>query len=140
MTKVFVSWYDGHTNTPANEFINLLKQNGFQITHSPMSPHSSSQDERRQKWYDKGLPDAIHEAEMFIAVITPACDGSTWMQQEYHEAYSSFLKTGRPKLYFMRLDSPDQPVKYQEYYLQNSIRLSAIPKEAAQTLIKSVWD
>ena len=134
MSKVFISWYDGHDHILANEFFGLLKKNGFDVEHSPYSPHSGGYDERWNKWYEEGLPKAIKQAEMFIAVITPSCDGSTWMLQEYQEAYSSFLKTGRPTLYFIRFDPTDRQVKCPEYYLQNSIHLSSVPEEALHTL------
>ncbi len=137
MPKVFVSWYDGQNHGPANEFFGLLKRHGFEVEHSPHSPHSGIEDKRWNRWYQEGLPKAIQRAEVFIAVITPSCDGSTWMMIEYEEAYKNFLTTGKPVLYFIRFDSVESPVKYPEYYLSNSVRLSSIPEEAIQTLISS---
>ncbi len=137
MPKVFISWYDGHTHSVANEFFGLLKKHGFDLEHSPDSPQSGIYDGRWTNWYEDGLPKAIDRAEIFIAVITPACDGSTWMLQEFEEAYSSFVETGKPALYFIRFDSDDQQVKYPEEYLSSSIHLSSIPEEAVQTLINS---
>ena len=134
MSKVFISWYDGHKHNLANELFRLLKKHGFDVEHSPYSPHSGIHDERWNKWYEAGLPKAIKQAEIFIAVITPSCDASTWMLQEYQEAYSSFLKTGRPALYFLNFDPTDPHVKYPEYYLQNSVHLSSIPEEALHRL------
>lgn len=134
MSKVFISWYDGHDHVLANELFRLLKKNGFNVELSPYSPYSGVYDERWNKWYEEGLPKAIKQAEMFIAVITPSCDGSTWMLQEYQEACSSFLKTGGPALYFIRFDPTDRQVKYPEYYLQSSIHLSSVPEEALHTL------
>ena len=137
MSKVFISWYDGHNHILANELFGLLERNGFDVEHSPYSPNSEVYDERWNKWYEEGLPKAINRAEIFIAVITPSCDGSTWMLQEYQEAYSSFVKTGKPELYFIRFDSTDRQVKYPEYYLKDSVQLSSIPKEALHILQNS---
>ena len=134
MSKVFISWYDGHNHNLANQLFTLLKRNGFDVENSPYSPHSGVYDKRWNKWYEEGLPKAIKQSEIFIAVITPSCDASTWMMQEYQEAYSSFLKTGKPALYFIRFDPTDRQVKYPEYYLQNSVHLSSIPEEALHTL------
>jgi hypothetical protein len=138
MAKVFISWYDGQNHALANEFFGLLKEHGFEAKHSPHSPHSGMKDERWNNWYQEGLPRAIQRAEIFIAVITPPCDGSTWMMIEYEEAYKNFLITGKPALYFIRLDSAASPVKYPEHYLSNSVCLSSIPEEAVKTLIHSI--
>jgi len=135
MPKVIISWYDGQNHVSANEFCELLQKHGFELDHSPHSPQSGITDERWSNWYREGLPKAINLADIFIAVITPSCDGSTWMQQEYQEAYSSFLKTAKPSLYFIRFDSAEHQVKYQEYYLSSSVHLSSIPEEAIQTLL-----
>jgi hypothetical protein len=135
MPKAFISWYDGQNHDRANDFFRLLKEHGFEVEHSPSSPHSGIQDERWGNWYQEGLPKAIKRAELFIAVITPSCDGSTWMMSEYEEAYRSFLTTGKPSLYFIKFDAVHSPVQYPEYYLSNSICLSSIPEEAIQTLI-----
>lgn len=137
MPKVFVSWYDGQQHGLASEFFGLLKKRGFDLEHSPHSPHSGTFDERWKNWYEEGLSQAINRVEIFIAVITPACDGSTWMMQEFEEAYSSFVKTGKPALYFIRFDPVQRQVKYPEYYLCSSTRLSSIPEEAVQTLMNS---
>jgi len=137
MSKVFISWYDGHNHILANELFGLLKRNGFDVEHSPYSPHTGIYDERWNKWYEEGLPKAINEAEILIAVITPSCDGSTWMLQEYQEAYSSFVKTGKPELYFIRFDPIEQQVNDLEYYLQNSMHLPYIPEEALHILRSS---
>src|SRR5690348_11531170 len=104
MSKVFISWYDGQNHDLANEFFGLLKEHGFDVEHSPYSPHSGLYDERWKKWYDEGLPKAINQANIFIAVITPSCDSSTWMMIEFQEAYLKKLKTGRPQLYYIRFD------------------------------------
>jgi hypothetical protein len=80
------------------------------------------------------LSKAIKQSEIFIALITPSCDASTWMLQEYQEAYSSFVKTGKPALYFIRFDPTERQVKYPASYLQNSIHLSSVPEEALHTL------
>ena len=137
MSKVFISWYDGQNHNLANQFFELLEKHGFEVECSPRSPDSGFYDEKWKKWYQKGLPKAISRAEIFIAVITPACDGSSWMLQEYQEAYSSFLKKAKPKLYFIRYDSVERPVKYPDYYLQNSIQLPSIPEEAIHMLLSS---
>lgn len=135
MPKVFVSWYDGQNHGSANEFLALLKKHGFEVEHSPRSPDSGIHDNRWNNWYQEGLPTAIHQADIFIAVITPASDGSTWMLQEYQEAYSRFTKTAKPLLYFIRFDSAEHQVKYQEYYLSGSVHLPSIPEEAIQMLL-----
>jgi hypothetical protein len=135
MPKVFVSWYDGQNHSLANEFFSLLKKHGFDVEHSPHSPHSGIDDKRWNNWYEEGLPNAINRAEIFVAVITPSCDGSTWMTIEYDVAYKNFLKTAKPALYFIRFDSDERQVKYQEYYLSSSVHLSSIPEEAIQTLL-----
>jgi len=62
-----------------------LKKNSFDVEHSPYSHHSGIYDERWNQWYEEGLPKAIKQAEMFIAVITPPCDGSIWKLQEYQD-------------------------------------------------------
>jgi hypothetical protein len=137
MSKAFISWYDGQSHSLANDFVGLLKNQGFALEHSPCSPHSGTYDERWKNWYADGLPKAIDRAEIFIAVITPACADSTWMLQEFEVAYSKFLETRKPVLYFIRFDSIEQPVKYPEHYLASSIRLSSNLEEAVQTLINS---
>ena len=137
MPKVFISWYDGQKYSAANEFFGLLKRRGFDVEHSPSSPHSGINDERWASWYKDGLPRAIDRAEIFVAVITPACDGSTWMLQEFETAYSQFVKTGKPALYFMRSASAEHKVKYPNYYLSNSIHLPSVPIEAVEFLIAS---
>ena len=85
MSKVFISWYDGHNHILANQLFTLLKKNSFDVEHSAYSHHSGTYDERWNKWYEEGLPKAIKQAEMFIAVITPSCDGSICMLQEYQD-------------------------------------------------------
>ena len=135
MSKVFVSWYDGQSHDLANEFFGLLKKHDFDVEHSPYSPHSGFHDERWEKWYDEGLPKAINQADIFIAVITSSCDGSTWMMIEFQEAYFKKLKTGSPQLYYIRFDPIERQVKYPEEYLNNSIHLSSIPKEAISKLL-----
>jgi hypothetical protein len=135
MPKIFVSWYDGQNHSVANEFFRLLQTHGFEVEHSPHSPESGWDDKRWSSWYRKGLPEAIQQADIFVAVITSSCDGSSWMQQEYQQAYSNFLKTAKPLLSFIRLDSPEHPVKYQEYYLSSSVHLSSVPEEAVQMLL-----
>ena len=137
MPNVFISWYDGQDHNTANELFTLLKHHGFDVEHSPPSPHSDAYDKRWENWYKAGLPNVIDWAEIFIAVITPACDASTWMMQEYETAYSRFMKTGEPILYFIRFDSAEHLVKYPQEYLSSSIRLSSNSEEAVQTLIKS---
>ena len=137
MPKVFVSWYDGQSHSSANQFSELLRKHGFEVDHSPASPHSGIYDARWANWYAAGLPEAIEQAEIFIAVITPACDGSTWMLQEFETAYSQFMKTGKPVLYFIRFDSREHVVKYPQVYLSSSIGLPSISEEAVQTLIQS---
>jgi hypothetical protein len=137
MTKIFISWYDGQNHKLANEFLSLLKEHDFDIEHSPHSPHSGYHDERWGKWYEEGLPQAIHRADSFIAVITPSCDASSWMMMEYDEAYKSFLESGKPKLYFIRFDTTERRVKYPEYYLQSSIQLSSVPADAVHTLAQT---
>jgi len=135
MPKVFVSWYDGQSHSSANEFFALLKKHSFDLDHSPSSPQSGNYDERWANWYEAGLLKTIEQAEIFIAVITPACDGSTCMLQEFGAAYSKVMKTGKPVLYFIRFDSAEHLVKYPEEYLSSSISLSSTPEEAVQTLI-----
>jgi hypothetical protein len=137
MSKVFISWYDGQNHKLANQLFGLLKKHGLEVECSPRSPHSGFYDEKWKKWYQEGLPKAITQAEIFIAVITPACDGSTWMLQEFQEAYASFLQNAKPKLYFIRFDSLEHQVKYPDYYLQNSIQLSSVPEQAVHTLLSS---
>ena len=137
MSNVFISWYDGQNHLAANEFFRLLKIHGFGLEHSPYSPQSGIYDKRWVNWYSDGLPKAMDRAEIFIAVITPACDGSTWMIQEFEEAYLRFLKMGKPALYFIRFDPAEQQVKYPAEYLLSSIRLSSIPQEAVRTLMDS---
>jgi hypothetical protein len=130
-----MSWYDGQNHDLANEFFGLLKKHGFDVELSPYSPHSGFYDKRWGKWYDEGLPKAINQADIFIAVITLSCDSSTWMMQEYQEAYLNSVKNGKLKLYYIRFDPIEQQVKYPEEYLHNSIRLSSIPKEAISELL-----
>jgi hypothetical protein len=137
MSKVFISWYDGQNHSAANEFFGLLKRHGFDVHHSPYSPHSDIHDERWPNWHKDGLPKAIARAEIFIAVITPACDGSTWMLEEFETAYSSFLKNGKPALYFIRFDSVERPVHYPEHYLSKAVRLSSSSLDAVQMLLSS---
>lgn len=134
MPKVFVSWYDGHNHVLASDFFRLLEEHSFEAECSPFSPESGFYDSRWADWYKEGLPKAISRADVFVAVITPSCDGSTWMLQEFEEAYSNFMKTGKPKLYFIRFDSIEK-VKYPEHYLQNSVLLSSTPNEAVRTLL-----
>jgi hypothetical protein len=137
MPKVFVSWYDGQNHSLANEFFGLLKKNGFSIEHSPSSSDGGFYDERWNEWYEDSLPKAISRADIFVAVITPSCDGSTWMMVEYDEAYKTFLKTAKPTLYFIRFDSAEHQIKYPDYYLSSSVRLSSIPEEAVRALTLS---
>jgi hypothetical protein len=137
MLNVFLSWYDGQNNSAANAFFELLKEQGFAVNHSPFSPHSGLHDERWANWYAHGLSEAIAQAEIFIAVITPACDGSTWMLEEFETAYLKFSQIVKPVLYFIRFDSVEQPVHYPEHYLATSKRLSSNPEEAVQALIHS---
>jgi len=135
MSKVFISWYDGQNHVLANEFFGLLQKHGFDIEYSPHSPHSGINDERWNNWYEEGLPKAINRAEIFIAVVTPSCDGSTWMTIEYEAAYKKFLKDASPALCLIRFDLAEHQVKYQDFYLSSSVHLSSIPEEAVQTLL-----
>ena len=137
MSKVFLSWYDGQDHSLANEFFGLLKQHEFTVEHSPFSPHSGFVDTRWINWYKSGLPQAIQWAELFIAVLTPSCSGSTWMMQEYEEAFSSFMKSKHPLLYYIRFDTSDDRLNYPDYYLKSSIQLSSVPEEAVRKLLLS---
>jgi len=138
MPKIFLSWYDGQQHSLAAELFALLKTGKFEIEHSPNSPHSGHLDERWANWYDDGLSKALRRADIFLAVITPSCDGSTWMLQEYQEAYTRFLQTARPALYFVRFDRTEQPVTYPGNYLENSIQLPSNPGAAFQALANYV--
>ena len=137
MSKVFVSWYDGQSHNLANQFLGLLKKHGFDVEHSPFSPHSGIYDERWENWYEVGLPKSIKRAEIFVAVITPSCDGSTWMMVEYEEAYNSFVKTAKPVLFYISFDLTEKQVKCHEHYFSSSICLSSVPEEAVRTLLIS---
>jgi hypothetical protein len=121
--NIFISWYDGYKDKFAKRLFDTLIDSGHTINTSPNSPESGKNDKRWDNWFKEGLPKSIQIADEFIAIITPNCDGSTWMQIEYQEALNSNLKDNKPKLFFLRLDSPEKPIKYQQYYLDNSIQL-----------------
>jgi hypothetical protein len=117
MCRIFLSWYDGHDHPLANQLSTLLNDHGFIVEHSPYSPHSGYHDERWGDWYRVGLPRAMRETDVFVAVITPSCDGSTWMMIEYETACKSAEQTGGPVLCYVRFDEIGRLVRYPAYYL-----------------------
>jgi hypothetical protein len=129
--NIFISWYDGYKDKFAKKLFDTLIDSGHTINTSPDSPESGKNDKRWDNWYEEGLPKSIQKADEFIAIITPNCDESTWMQIEYQEAFNSYMKDKKPKMFFLRLENPENPIKYQKYYLENSIQL---PNEVNQIL------
>jgi hypothetical protein len=134
MPKVFVSWYDGFANPQADEFNKLLEQQGFELDHSPSSPHSGYQDPRWENWYPVGLPQAIEQADIFIAVMTEIYN-SSWMMVEYHEAYRSRFNKGKPLIFFVKFCGDEYLFGMLETYLQHSIVLPGNSELAINMLL-----
>ncbi|HLL14149.1 MAG TPA: toll/interleukin-1 receptor domain-containing protein [Pyrinomonadaceae bacterium] len=95
MTQVFISSCD--IEAPhASSLVECLREAGFRVTHSPGSPSS----ERWRDWYARNCRDELEKASIFIAVIDPAWDSSTWMAHEANEAMK-LLEAGRiRKMYY----------------------------------------
>src|SRR5688572_17363574 len=95
MTQVFVSSCDIR-EPRASSLVERLRQAGFNVSHSPHSPL----DERWQGWYESGCRDELEKANIFLAVVDPAWESSTWMAHEADEALR-LLEAGKiRKMYF----------------------------------------
>ena len=78
MIRVFVSFYPGDSaHAPA--LVQALRDAGCEVAHSP-DPDAMGD------WYASGLPAALDRSDVFVCVISPAWDSSTWMAIEADEA------------------------------------------------------
>ena len=50
-------------------------------------------------WYESGLAAALDGADVFICVVSPAWDSSTWMAEEAEQALRRY-RSGQLKQYF----------------------------------------
>jgi hypothetical protein len=66
---------------PARELIAGLRQAGLEVEHSPSNP-LDSQDPRWANWYGDALEAAVDRCDLFIVVLEPGWDSSTWMAIE----------------------------------------------------------
>jgi hypothetical protein len=78
--RVFVS-SQAVDKPPASVLLGRLRANGWTVSHSPSNPLDAD-DPRWPDWYERGLPSALADADLFIAVIDEAWDSSTWMAIE----------------------------------------------------------
>jgi TIR domain len=65
--------------------VERLRKESFRVLHSPRN-RPGRKDERWREWYAKGCREEMERASIFIAVISPAWDCSTWMAHEVNEA------------------------------------------------------
>ena len=95
MTQVFISSRD--IGAPhAASLVKCLRAAGFHVTHSPGSPLS----ERWRDWYARACRDELEKVSIFIAVIDPAWDSSTWMAHEAYEAMKLLEAGSMRKMYY----------------------------------------
>jgi hypothetical protein len=97
MNSVFVSSQAIHQN-PASGLINLLRNSGFRVLHSPNNP-SVTIDPAFPDWYSVGLPHALSAVECFVAALDPGWDSSTWMAIEAEDALQLYTN-GSLKAYY----------------------------------------
>ena len=69
----------------AAALIERLRAESFSVSHSPRNP-SDGEDVRWRNWYESGCRVELERADVFISVIGPAWDCSTWMAHECEEA------------------------------------------------------
>ena len=103
MPRIFVSScrIDG---PHAAALIERLRGESFAVSHSPRNP-SDGRDERWIDWYASGCRVELEEADIFVSVISPAWDCSTWMAHECIEA-SRLAGNGKlRKVYFWNPES-----------------------------------
>src|SRR6266542_1194027 len=78
--------------------IDLLKAAGHTVTTSPINPANGS-DPRWKDWYEQGWQTAIESNNVFLAIVTPGYDCSSWMVIEFETAWKANQASGRPRLY-----------------------------------------
>jgi len=113
MTKgIFIS-----TENTADErvvrVIDLLKAAGHTVTTSPINPANGS-DLRWKDWYEQGCQTAIESNNVFLAIVTPGYDCSTWMAIEFETAWKANQASGRPRLYVLGAERP-LPAGFRQY-------------------------
>ena len=79
----------------AASLIERLRLAKVTIEHSPRNPIDGD-DPRWRGWYEVGLPAAVERCKLFVAVIDPGWESSTWMACEAEVA----TKKGRPLCYW----------------------------------------
>lgn len=100
--RIFISWYDGERHPDGARLKSSIEQAGFQVVHSPCSPHSGRTDERWKGWYESGCARAVADCGAFIAFIEDVYDSSTWMGIEFDVAWTANQRTGWPKLFYLK--------------------------------------
>ncbi|HEY0544720.1 MAG TPA: hypothetical protein VGC91_04915 [Pyrinomonadaceae bacterium] len=81
MKQIFVSSVHIETS-PASDLVMRLRQEQFLVSHSPINDGSVNWG----NWYEHDCFAELDKAEIFVSVITPSWEYSTWMQHEMIEA------------------------------------------------------
>lgn len=111
--RVFVS--TENTSDPlAAGLIERLVRAGFQVTTSPLNP-AHGEDPRWPDWYGDGCREAMEAAEVFVAVVTPGSECSTWMGFEFDRAGWVHRGTGKPLLFVLKTDDEPLPPWVRRY-------------------------
>lgn len=82
--KLFVSNSSIDT-PPASDIIAMLRNEGFEVDHSPRNP-SDGKDDRWYSWYSEGLESALIASDVVVIVVDAGWDSSTWMADEAYRA------------------------------------------------------
>lgn len=85
--RLFISAENMDDPLAATMLASLLAS-GWQVEHSPHSTDRDA-DPRWSDWYARGCTEALSRADVFLAVVTPGWDGSTWMAHEAETALDS---------------------------------------------------
>src|SRR6266446_3060976 len=75
---------------PARDLIAALRQARVEVEHSPRNP-LDGEDPRWTNWYSEKLGAAVDSCDVFVVVLEPGWDSSTWMAIEAEAE----LATGR---------------------------------------------
>ena len=133
--KIFISWYDGLLHEKAKALHDQLAEK-YDVTCSPCNSHQEKADFNWNDWYKRDLPSVLEKSDVFIAAITKAYDGSSWMAQEYHEAFKRFSENRRPFMFYINYDDLDITAVLQKYYFENSIILPVEPVKSIEFIEK----
>ena len=119
MTRIFVS--SCRIDDPlAAALIERLRSESFSVLHSPRHP-SGGEDVRWRDWYNNGCRTELEGAGIFIAVISPAWDSSTWMAHECSEALKQ-MGVGRiQRMYYWNPERMDVKAAGMAVYLKERL-------------------